>query len=75
MRFWFKNKDETYVCKKVSVSVMRFLVLYVDDIPIIKSDIKVWLSKCLAMKDLGETTYIFGKKIHRDGSHWLLCLS
>ena len=50
--------------KKVSESVFVFLVLYVDDILIIGNDfselqfVKIWLSKNLSMKDLGEATYI-----------------
>ena len=46
--------------KKVSESVVVFLVLYVDDILIIGNDfselqfVKIWLSKNLSMKDLGE---------------------
>ena len=46
-----------------------FLVLYVDDILLIRNDVsilqffKVWLSKNFFMKDLGKATYILGIKI------------
>ena len=52
--------------KKVSWSGVVLLVLYVDEILLIGSDIsvlqsiKIWLSKNFSMKDLGETTYILG---------------
>ena len=52
--------------KKVSGSAVVFLLLYVDDILVIGSDIstlqliKILLSKNFSMKDLGEATYIFG---------------
>ena len=57
---FIKNEDEPCVYKKISGSMVVFLVLYVDDILIIKNDIptllsvKTWLGKCFAMKDLGE---------------------
>ena len=52
--------------KKVSRSSVVFLVLYVDDILLIGNDvlvlqsIKIWLSKNISMKELGESTYILG---------------
>ena len=45
---------------------MVFLMLYVDDILIIRNDvesltsIKIWLTKQFQMKDLGETNYVLG---------------
>ena len=57
--------------KKVSGSVVVFLVLYVDDILLIGDDVsvlqyvKIWLSKNFSMKDLGEVTYILGIKIYK----------
>ena len=60
--------------KKVSGSVVVFLVLYVDDMLLIVNDVsvlqyvKIWLSKNFSMKDLGEATYILGIKIYRDRS-------
>ncbi|GKB63080.1 retrotransposon protein, putative, ty1-copia subclass [Tanacetum coccineum] len=38
-------------------------------------DVKSWLGKCFAMKDLGEATYILGIKIYRDRSRRLISLS
>ena len=38
-------------------------------------DVKTWLGKCFAMKDLGEAAYILGIKIYRDRSKRLLGLS
>ena len=67
--------------EKVSGSEFIFLVLYVDDILIIRNDIselqyvKIWLSRNFSMKDLGEATYILGIKIYRDRSRRLLSLS
>nr|GEW66794.1 hypothetical protein [Tanacetum cinerariifolium] len=58
--------------RKASRSNVTFLILYVDDIMIMKNHIlslqsvKDYLGKCFAMKDLGETTFILGVKIYRD---------
>ena len=71
---FIKNEDESYVYKKVSGSMIVFLVLYVDDILLIGIDIptlqqvKSWLGKCFSMKDLGEAAYILGIRIYRDRS-------
>ncbi|WJX72230.1 hypothetical protein P8452_56129 [Trifolium repens] len=76
-----KNEDEPCVYKKVSGSMIVFLVLYVDDILIIGNDVptlqqvKTWLGKCFSMKDLGEAAYILGIRIYRDRSRKLLGLS
>ena len=76
-----QNRDEAYVYKKVSGSVVVFLVLYVDDILLIGNDVsvlqsvKIWLSNNFSMKDLREATYILGIKIYRDISKRLLGLS
>nr|GEW71402.1 retrotransposon protein, putative, Ty1-copia subclass [Tanacetum cinerariifolium] len=59
-------EDKLCVYVKVSGSVVVFLVLYVDDILLIGNDIltlqsvKDWLERCIAMKDLGDATYILG---------------
>jgi len=51
---------------------VSFLVLYVDDILLIGNDVptlqevKSWLGKCFAMKDLGEAAYILGIRIVRN---------
>ncbi|KAK8670758.1 hypothetical protein V6N13_037375 [Hibiscus sabdariffa] len=78
---FIRNKDEPSVYKKISGSIVSFLILYVDDILIIGNDIptlqsiKTWLSSCFSMKDLGEAAYILGVKIYRDRSRRLLGLS
>ena len=77
---FIKNEDEPCVYKKISGSIVVFLILYVDDILLIGNDIpslqsvKEWLSN-FSMKDLGEAAYILGVKIYRDRSNKLLGLS
>ncbi|WVZ96966.1 LOW QUALITY PROTEIN: hypothetical protein U9M48_042541, partial [Paspalum notatum var. saurae] len=78
-RFGFiKNKNLVY---KVSGSALVFLVLYVDDILLIKNDtrmleaVKDSLRKSFLMKDLGEAAYILGIKIYRDRSKHIIGLS
>ena len=64
--------DEYCVYKKCDGNVVVFLVLYVDDILLIGnnvkvlSNVKVWLSKQVDKKDLGEAAHILGIKIIRD---------
>ena len=78
---FIKKEDEPCLYKKVSGSAVVFLVLYVDDILLIKNDIpilqnvKPWLGNYFSMKDLGEVTYILGIKIYRDRSKKLIGLS
>ncbi|KAK9024844.1 hypothetical protein V6N11_064750 [Hibiscus sabdariffa] len=78
---FIRNEDEPCVYKKISRSIVSFLILYVDDILLIGNDIptlqsvKTWLSNCFSMKDLGEATYILGVKIYRDRSRRLIGLS
>ena len=61
---FIKNEDEHCVYNKISGSAITFLVLYVDDILLIRNDVgifssvKAWLSKNFSMKDLGEATYV-----------------
>ena len=56
-------------------------MLYVDDILLMGNDIptlqnvKAWLGKCFAMKDLGEAAYILGIRILRDRKRKLIGLS
>src|SRR5512141_2527967 len=72
---------EACVYKKVSGSSVAFLILYVDDILLMRNDIefldsiKAYLNKCFSMKDLGEAAYILGIKIYRDRSRCLIGLS
>jgi hypothetical protein len=78
---FIKNIEEPCVYKKVSGSAVVFLVLYVDDILLIRNDIpmmeaiKSSLRKSFSMKDLGEVVYILGIKIYRDRSNRLIGLS
>ena len=75
-----RSKDESCVYVKASGSIVTFLVLYVDDILLIGSDIptlqevKSWLGKCFAIKDLGEASYIMGLRIHQDRKNRLIGL-
>ncbi|CAH1415477.1 unnamed protein product [Lactuca virosa] len=76
-----RSEDESCVYVRASGSIVSFLVLYVDDILLIGNDIptlqevKSWLGKCFAMKDLGEATYILGIRILRERSKRLIGLS
>ncbi|GJX00468.1 retrotransposon protein, putative, ty1-copia subclass [Tanacetum coccineum] len=69
-----QNPDEPCVYLKASGSNVTFLILYVDDILIMGNnipmlqDVKSYIGKCFAMKDLGEAAYILGIKIYRDRS-------
>ncbi|GJW73233.1 retrotransposon protein, putative, ty1-copia subclass [Tanacetum coccineum] len=69
-----QNRDEPCVYLKASGSNVTFLILYVDDILIMGNnipmlqDVKSYLGRCFAMKDLGEAAYILGIKIYRDRS-------
>ena len=69
---FIKNEEESCVYKRVSGSMVVFLVLYVDDILIIGNDIgmlqsvKAYLSKNFSMKDMRETSYILDIKLYRD---------
>nr|GEW47716.1 hypothetical protein [Tanacetum cinerariifolium] len=75
-----QNRDESSVYLKASGSNVIFLILYVDDILIMGNnipmlqDVKSYLGRCFAMKNLGETAYILGIKIYRDRSRWLIGL-
>ncbi|GJY10416.1 zinc finger, CCHC-type containing protein [Tanacetum coccineum] len=67
--------------RKASGSNVTFLILYVDDIIIMRNHIpslqcvKDYLGKCFAMKDLGEAAFILGIKIYRDRSKQMIRLS
>ncbi|GJV77759.1 retrotransposon protein, putative, ty1-copia subclass [Tanacetum coccineum] len=75
-----QNHDESCVYLKGSGSNVAFLILYVDDILIMGNnipmlqDVKSYLGRCFAMKDLGEAAYILGIKIYRDRSRRLIGL-
>ncbi|GJZ62862.1 retrotransposon protein, putative, ty1-copia subclass [Tanacetum coccineum] len=75
-----QNRDEPCVYMKASGSYVTFLILYVDDILIMGNnilmlqDVKSYLGRCFAMKDLGEAAYILGIKIYKDRSKRLIGL-
>nr|GEU32939.1 hypothetical protein [Tanacetum cinerariifolium] len=75
-----QNRDEPCVYLKASGSNVTFLILYVDDILIMRNNIpmlqdgKSYLGRCFAIKDLGEAAYILGIKIYRDRSRRLIGL-
>ncbi|GJR40743.1 retrotransposon protein, putative, ty1-copia subclass [Tanacetum coccineum] len=75
-----QNHDEPCVYVKASGSYVTFLILYVDDILIMGNnipmlqDVKSYLGRCFAIKDLGEAAYILGIKIYRDRSKRLIGL-
>jgi hypothetical protein len=68
---FIKNVEGSCINKKVSGSAVVFLVLYVDDILLIKNDVpmmevvKSSFRKSFSMKDLAEAAYILGIKIYR----------
>ena len=70
--FFEQNLDEPCMYKRHRDIVVIFLVLYVDDILLIRNDvgvmssINIWLSSQFDMKDLGEASYILGIKLWRD---------
>ncbi|KAI3791229.1 hypothetical protein L2E82_04923 [Cichorium intybus] len=76
-----RSEDESCVYVKASGSIVTFLVLYVDDILLMGNDVptlqdvKSWLGKCFAMKDLGKAAYILGIRILRDRKKRLIGLS
>ena len=76
-----KSLDEPCVYKRIQGTKVVFLVLYVDNILLIRNDIEVlssvkgWLQKQFDMKDLGEANYILGIKLLRDRKNKVLALS
>ena len=72
---------EACIYKKVSGSSVAFLILYVDDMLLIRNDIdfldsiKGYLNKSFSMKDLGEAAYKLGIKIYGDRSRRLISFS
>ncbi|GJU73448.1 retrotransposon protein, putative, ty1-copia subclass [Tanacetum coccineum] len=76
-----QNRDEPCVYVKANGSYVTFLILYVDDVLIMGNnipmlqDVKSYLGRCFAMKDLGEAAYILGIKIYRDRSKRLISAS
>ncbi|GJW01291.1 retrotransposon protein, putative, ty1-copia subclass [Tanacetum coccineum] len=76
-----QNLDGPCVYQKASRSNGTFLILYVDDIIIMRNripslqSVKSYLGKSFAVKDLGEAAFILGIKIYRDRSKRLIGLS
>ncbi|GJQ91284.1 retrotransposon protein, putative, ty1-copia subclass [Tanacetum coccineum] len=75
-----QNHDEPCVYMKASRSNVTFLILYVGDILIMGNhipmllNVKSYLGKYFASKDLGEAAYALGIKIYRDRSRRLIGL-
>nr|GEX77307.1 zinc finger, CCHC-type [Tanacetum cinerariifolium] len=73
-----QNHDEPCVYLKDSRSNVTFLILYVDDVLIMGNsipmlqDVKSYLGRCFAKKDLGEAAYILRIKIYKDRSRQLI---
>ena len=78
---FIKNEEKPCVYKRINGSTITFLILYVDDILLMKNDIpmltmvKRWLSKKFSMKDLRKPSYILRIKVDRDRSKRMLSLS
>ena len=72
---------EDCVYHKFSRSKFIFLILYVNDILLVNSDIGLlhetekFLSKNFEMKDLGNASFVLGIQILRDRSQGILRLS
>jgi Reverse transcriptase (RNA-dependent DNA polymerase) len=75
------NLVDECIYHKFSGSKFVFLVLYVDDILLASNDKNMMREtrkkkfKHFDMKDLGETSYVLGLKIHRDRNKDILGLS
>jgi hypothetical protein len=76
-----QNTEESCIYKKMSGSSVAFLVLYIDDILLIRNDVKMlngvkeYLNSKFSIKDMGEATYVLDIKIYIDGSRRVLALS
>nr|GFB69807.1 hypothetical protein [Tanacetum cinerariifolium] len=72
------NPNEPCVYIKASGSYIAILILYVNDILLMGNnipmlqDVKSYLGRSFAMKDLGEAAYILGIKIYHDRSKRLI---
>jgi hypothetical protein len=73
--FWFKeNVEDNCVYAKFKNGRYIFLIIYVDDILLVSSDvgllleIKKFLSSKFDTKDLGEASFVWDIEIHRDRS-------
>ena len=76
-----QSLDEVYVYKYNKDKFVIFLVLCVDDISLIRSNVKLlneikdWLAMQFKMKDLGNINYILGIQILRDRKNKMITLS
>nr|GEY45055.1 retrovirus-related Pol polyprotein from transposon TNT 1-94 [Tanacetum cinerariifolium] len=76
-----QNLEEPCVYQKASGSNVIFLILYVDDIILMRNhipslqEVKTYLGKCFFMKDLGEAAFILGIKIYKVRSRRFIGLS
>ena len=76
-----ENVMDNCIYHKVSGSKICYLVLYMDDMLLAINDlgtlykVKQFLFKNFDMKDMGETSYVIGIKIHRERSQGILGLS
>ena len=67
-----ENKFDECIYLKVSGNKFIFLILYVDDILLATNSLsllhetKEYLSKNFEMKDMSDTSFVLGIKIHRD---------
>ena len=75
------NIDEPCIYRRHNRNAIALLVLYVNDILIIRNDvgmlssIKIWLSSQFRMKDLGYTSYVLGIKLMQNLNNRRLALS
>ena len=78
---FIQTNGEACIYKKVSGSSVAFLILYVNDILLIRNNVefsgkhKVVFERSFSNKDLGEATYILSIKIYRDRSRRLISFS
>ena len=77
-----ENVTDQYIYEKVSGSKICFLTLYVDDILLATNDKNLpyemkqyFLSRNFDIKDMSDTSYVIGIKIHRDKFHRILGFS
>ena len=71
-KFRFKeNIEDNCIYTKFKNGKFIFLILYMDDILLVSSDVNLlletkFLSSNFGMKDLGEASFVLGIEIHRD---------
>jgi hypothetical protein len=76
-----ENEEDNYIYARFKNEKFIFLILYVDDILLVSSDVyllletKGFLSSHFDMKDLGEASYVLRIEIHRDRRNGVLGLS